>query len=72
MTDSPSAVTLIPGDGIGPEVMACARQALAATAVPFSWSIEEAASADLPHGMETHVVGTAAFTAAIIEKMHNS
>jgi isocitrate dehydrogenase (NAD+) len=35
-------VTLIPGDGIGPEVMACAREALEATGVRFNWHVEEA------------------------------
>ncbi len=38
-------VTLIPGDGIGPEVMACAREALEATGVQFRWHIEEAGAA---------------------------
>ena len=31
------AVTLIPGDGIGPEVMAAAVRVLSATGIPFEW-----------------------------------
>ena len=37
-------VTYIPGDGIGPEVMACAREAVEATGVRFRWT-EQAAGA---------------------------
>jgi isocitrate dehydrogenase (NAD+) len=35
-------VTLIPGDGIGPEVMGAARAALEATGVRFNWQVEHA------------------------------
>ena len=35
-------VTLIPGDGIGPEVTSAARLVLEATGVPLQWDIEEA------------------------------
>ncbi|MDI3340791.1 MAG: isocitrate/isopropylmalate dehydrogenase family protein [Sphaerobacter sp.] len=35
-------VTLIPGDGIGPEVSSSARRVLEATGVPFEWDIQEA------------------------------
>jgi isocitrate dehydrogenase (NAD+) len=35
-------VTLIPGDGIGPDVTAAARKVLEATGVKFSWEIAEA------------------------------
>jgi isocitrate dehydrogenase (NAD+) len=35
-------VTLIPGDGIGPEVTAAARQVLEATGVAFEWEVQEA------------------------------
>jgi len=41
------AVTLIPGDGIGPEVMVCARRVLEATGVRFNWQIEHAGAAVL-------------------------
>ena len=34
-------VTLIPGDGIGPEVCDAARRALEATGVAFEWDVQE-------------------------------
>jgi isocitrate dehydrogenase (NAD+) len=37
-------VTLIPGDGIGPEVTTAARRVVEATGVPFEWEIQEAGS----------------------------
>jgi isocitrate dehydrogenase (NAD+) len=37
----PYTVTLIPGDGIGPEVMACAREVLDATGIAFDWQVEQ-------------------------------
>ncbi len=38
----PYRVTLIPGDGIGPEVTTATRRVLEATGVPFHWEIAEA------------------------------
>ena len=38
-------VTLIPGDGIGPEVAAATRLALEATGVELEWDVQEAGSA---------------------------
>jgi isocitrate dehydrogenase (NAD+) len=38
----PHLVTLIPGDGIGPEVSAAARRVVGAAGVPISWEIQEA------------------------------
>src|SRR5215217_3155645 len=35
-------VTLIPGDGIGPEVSEAARRVLDATGVPIEWEVREA------------------------------
>jgi isocitrate dehydrogenase (NAD+) len=35
-------VTLIPGDGIGPEVSAATRTVLEATGIPFDWDVQEA------------------------------
>ncbi len=35
-------VTLIPGDGIGPEVTTAARRVLEATGLPFEWEVVEA------------------------------
>jgi isocitrate dehydrogenase (NAD+) len=45
-------VTLIPGDGIGPEVMAAAVRVLSATGVAFEWETEQAGlSAIGEHGV---------------------
>jgi isocitrate dehydrogenase (NAD+) len=38
----PYRVTLIPGDGIGPEVASAARRVLEATGIEFEWDIQEA------------------------------
>jgi isocitrate dehydrogenase (NAD+) len=38
-------VTLIPGDGIGPDVTTAARRVLEATGVKFNWEIAEAGAA---------------------------
>jgi isocitrate dehydrogenase (NAD+) len=38
----PYTVTLIPGDGIGPEVVASAVRVLSATGIPFEWETEPA------------------------------
>ena len=35
-------VTLIPGDGIGPEIAAATRRVLEATGVEFDWDVQEA------------------------------
>ena len=40
-------VTLIPGDGIGPEIAAAAREVLEATGVAFSWDEQAAGEATL-------------------------
>ena len=40
-------VSLIPGDGIGPEVMSAACAVLEATGVPFRWLVQEAGAAVL-------------------------
>jgi isocitrate dehydrogenase (NAD+) len=37
-------VTLIPGDGIGPEVTLAARRVIGATGVPIEWEVQEAGS----------------------------
>jgi len=41
------AVTLIPGDGIGPELAAVARQVLEATGIGFEWDVQEAGEATI-------------------------
>jgi isocitrate dehydrogenase (NAD+) len=38
----PHRVTLIPGDGTGPELTDATRRVLEATGVPFEWDVEEA------------------------------
>ena len=43
-------VTLIPGDGTGPEIMEATRRAIEATGVQFNWDVQEAGI----HLMETH------------------
>jgi len=40
----PCTVTLIPGDGIGPEVVAAAVRVLTATGIAFEWETEQAGS----------------------------
>ena len=35
-------VTLIPGDGTGPEITEATRRVLDATGVPFTWHVQEA------------------------------
>ncbi|MBI2328979.1 MAG: hypothetical protein HYU85_05020, partial [Chloroflexi bacterium] len=35
-------ITLIPGDGVGPEVVAAARRVLEATGVEFKWEVVNA------------------------------
>ena len=37
-------VTLIPGDGIGPEVVDAARRAIEATGVPIEWDLRHMGS----------------------------
>ncbi len=40
-------VTLIPGDGIGPEITEATRRVLEATGIPFEWDVQEAGVAML-------------------------
>jgi isocitrate dehydrogenase (NAD+) len=42
-------VTLIPGDGTGPEIMAAARRALDATGVSIEWEVQTAGTCTLEH-----------------------
>jgi isocitrate dehydrogenase (NAD+) len=42
VSGGPYTVTLIPGDGIGPEVVAAAVRVLTATGIPFEWETEAA------------------------------
>jgi isocitrate dehydrogenase (NAD+) len=41
------AVTLIPGDGIGPELADAARKVLEATGIGFTWDVQEAGEATI-------------------------
>src|ERR1700752_3674341 len=41
------AVTLIPGDGIGPELADAARTVLEATGIGFDWDVQEAGEATI-------------------------
>src|SRR5262245_5478791 len=51
-TDMAYSITLIPGDGIGPEVVAAAVRVLTATGLEFHWETENAgASAIGSHGV---------------------
>jgi isocitrate dehydrogenase (NAD+) len=45
MSRPPYTVTLIPGDGIGPEVVAAAVRVLTATGIPFEWETQPAGAA---------------------------
>jgi isocitrate dehydrogenase (NAD+) len=45
-------VTLIPGDGIGPEVAAAARRVLEATGIEFNWDVQNAGSEELQRSGE--------------------
>ncbi|MBA3431665.1 MAG: isocitrate/isopropylmalate dehydrogenase family protein [Actinobacteria bacterium] len=42
MSESSHAVTLIPGDGTGPEITEATRRVLEATGVQFDWDVQEA------------------------------
>ena len=40
-------VTLIPGDGTGPEITTATRRVLEATGIPFAWDVVNAGTAAL-------------------------
>jgi isocitrate dehydrogenase len=48
-------VTLIPGDGIGPEVVAAARRVLDATGAPIDWEVAEAGASVFRRGVASGV-----------------
>jgi isocitrate dehydrogenase (NAD+) len=56
------SVTLVPGDGIGPEVTAAARQVLEATGVQFDWDVQHA-------GARALEAGGAALPPALVESV---
>ncbi|MBV8821652.1 MAG: isocitrate/isopropylmalate dehydrogenase family protein, partial [Ktedonobacteraceae bacterium] len=43
----PHAITLIPGDGTGPEITAATRRVLEATGVQFEWDVCQAGAGGL-------------------------
>ena len=57
MLNSVRTVTLIPGDGTGPELTEATRRVLDATGVGLEWDAQEAA------------VGTAEYADTLIEKL---
>ena len=42
-------VTLIPGDGTGPEIMAATRRAIEATGVAVEWDVQQAGACVFEH-----------------------
>src|SRR5579859_3358604 len=58
MPPKPSAhrVTLVPGDGIGPEVVAAVREVLAAAEVPIQWEERQAGAAVFKKGVASGVL----------------
>jgi isocitrate dehydrogenase (NAD+) len=66
----PHLVTLIPGDGIGPEVSAAARRVVEATGVSIEWQIEAAGAAVLEREgtpLPDHVIGSIKATRTAIK-----
>ena len=55
MTDTKRLVTLIAGDGIGPEVTASARRIVEATGAPIEWELHEAGAEVFKKGLPTGV-----------------
>lgn len=55
MTKNTRAVTLIPGDGVGPEVTESARKIVDATGVKIDWEIHEAGAEVFKKGLATGV-----------------
>jgi isocitrate dehydrogenase (NAD+) len=45
-------ITVIPGDGIGPEVTAAAQRVMEAAGVTLNWDVHEAGQAAVDHGQE--------------------
>src|SRR4051812_3023886 len=53
---SQHAVTLIPGDGIGPEVVAAVQAVLKAAEVPIEWEVRHAGAAVFKKGVGSGVL----------------
>ncbi len=54
-TESPTTVTLIPGDGIGPECVEAARRIVEAAGVPIEWELCEAGAEVFRKGLPSGV-----------------
>jgi isocitrate/isopropylmalate dehydrogenase len=72
----PLGVTVIPGDGIGPDVIGAARAVIDASGAPVAWDERQAGDAtaqsyDLVSLPKLHpeVAGTVAMTHAVIERL---
>ena len=66
----PHLVTLIPGDGIGPEVSAATRRVVEATGVSIEWQVEEAGAAVMEARgtpLPDHVIGSIKATRTAIK-----
>ncbi len=55
MTEHTNVVTLIPGDGIGPEVSSAARRIVDATGAPITWDVHEAGAEVFKRGLPSGV-----------------
>ena len=55
MTDTKRLVTLIAGDGIGPEVATSARRIVEATGAPIEWEEHEAGAEVFKRGLPSGV-----------------
>ena len=69
--DGATRVTVIPGDGIGPEVIGAARRVIAATGVRIAWEECEAGAAvfrrGLPSGVPTETITSIADTRVVLK-----
>jgi isocitrate dehydrogenase len=69
--DGAARVTVIPGDGIGPEVIGAARRVIAATGVRIAWEEREAGAVvfrqGLPSGVPTETITSIADTRVVLK-----
>ena len=70
-TDGAKRVTVIPGDGIGPEVVTAARRVIDATGVRINWEEHEAGAAvfrrGLPSGVPQETIRSIAETRVVLK-----
>ncbi len=55
MTPSTQTVTIIPGDGVGPEVVQSALDIMTAAKVPLAWDVQQAGACVFKQGLQTGV-----------------